>query len=332
MQSRPHPLLGAALGLVLLVALGLPALGLPALGLPQVRVMEGGSARLPLMSGTTETPDPAGPQVIAHRGASGHAPEHTLAAYDLAVRMGADFLEPDLQMTADGVLVAFHDATLDRTARGPQEHCTGPIRERTLAELRDCDVGSWFNERFPDRADPAFVGLGIPTLEELFQRYGASVRWYPETKNPDERLPGQPSMEEVLLDLLHAYDLRDPAVERGQVLIQSFSPASLRRLQELDPDLPLVRLLRSSDATPETLGAVLDAVAEYAGGVGPNRALVDAAFMDAARARSLVVHPWTVNDPAEMDRLLSLGVDGIFSDFPDVLVARIRAQAAEGEG
>jgi len=246
--------------------------------------------------------------------------------------MGADFLEPDLQMTADGVLVAFHDATLDRTARGPSTYCTGPIRERTLAELRDCDVGSWFNERFPDRADPAFVGLRIPTLEELFQRYGASVRWYPETKNPDERLPGQPPMEEVLLDLLHAHDLRDPAVERGQVLIQSFSPASLRRLQELDPELPLVQLLRASDATPETVDAVLDAVAEYAVGVGPNRALVNEAFMDAARARGLVVHPWTVNDPVEMDRLLSFGVDGIFSDFPDVLGARIRAWAEAGDG
>ncbi len=172
------------------------------------------------------------PQIIAHRGASGHAPEHTLAAYDLAVAMGADFLEPDLQMTADGVLVAFHDATLDRTARGPANLCTGPVRERTLAEIRSCEVGSWFNERFPDRADPDFVGLRVPTLDDLFERYGATVRWYPETKNPDERLPGQPSMEETLLALLDAHDLRDAAVEREQVLIQSFSPASLRRIRE----------------------------------------------------------------------------------------------------
>jgi glycerophosphoryl diester phosphodiesterase len=270
------------------------------------------------------------PQVIAHRGASGHAPEHTLAACDLAVAMGADFLEPDLQMTADGVLVAFHDATLDRTARGPVDGaatnvCTGPIRERTLAEIRSCDVGSWFNERYPDRANPDFVGLRIPTLDELFERYGAAVRWYPETKNPDERLPGQPSMEEALLELLHAHDLRDAAVERGQVLIQSFSPASLRRIRELDPELPLVQLLRAESVSPETLDAVLDEVATCAVGVGPNRALVDAPFMDAARARGLVVHPWTVNDPAEMDRLLALGVDGIFSDFPDVLRERIEA-------
>lgn len=268
---------------------------------------------------------PERPQVIAHRGASGHAPEHTLAAYDLAVAMGADFLEPDLQMTADGVLVAFHDATLDRTARGPAEACTGPIRERTLAEIRRCDVGSWFNERYPDRADPAFVGLGIPTLEELFERYGTSVRWYPETKNPDERLPGQPSMEETLLALLHAHDLRDAAVERGQVLVQSFSAASLLRMRELDPELPLVQLLRARSVRRWSVNRVLDEVADYAAGVGPNRVLVNARFMRAARARGLAVHPWTVNDPAEMDRLLALGVDGIFSDFPDLLRERIDA-------
>ncbi len=270
--------------------------------------------------------DPEPPLNIAHRGASGHAPEHTVAAYDLAIEMGADVLEPDLQMTADGILVAFHDATLDRTARGPVPLCTGPIGERTLAQLRQCEVGSWFNERHPDRANPDFVGLPIPTLDELFTRYGASVRWYPETKSPEEA----PGMEEALLALLHAHDLRDRAASEGLVLIQSFSPASLRRMHALDPGLPLVQLLRVRDATPETLPEVLDRVAEYAVGVGPNRALVDAGFMEAARARGLFVHPWTVNEAHEMDRLLALGVDGIFSDFPDVLGRRI--EAARGAG
>ncbi len=266
------------------------------------------------------------PLVIAHRGASGHAPEHTLAAYDLAVRMGADILEPDLQMTADGHLVAFHDETLDRTARGPRGNCTGLVRERTLAQLRTCEVGSWFNERFPDRADPAFDGLRIPTLDELFRRYGASVRWYPETKFPESA----PGMEEALLELLVRHDLRDRAASDGLVLIQSFSPASLRRFRELDPGLPLVQLLGRDAVTPETLGAVLDEVAGYAQGVGPSRFLVDAGFIEAARTRDLFVHPWTVNDPSEMDRLIDLGVDGIFSDFPDRLLERVEAAGAGG--
>lgn len=267
---------------------------------------------------------PMTPLVIAHRGASGHAPEHTFAAYDLAIRMGADVLEPDLQMTADGHLVAFHDETLDRTARGPAGVCTGPVRERTLAELRQCEVGSWFNERFPDRADPAFVGERIPTLDELFARYGASVRWYPETKEPE----ANPGMEEALLALLHRHDLRELAVSEGRVLIQSFSPASLQRIRALDPDLPLVQLLPRTAVTPETpVEALLAQVVGWADGVGPNRALVDAAFMAAAQAHGLFVHPWTVNDAEEMDRLLALGVDGIFSDFPDRLRARVEAWA-----
>jgi glycerophosphoryl diester phosphodiesterase len=266
------------------------------------------------------------PLVIAHRGASGHAPEHTLAAYDLAVRMGADVLEPDLQMTADGHLVAFHDGALDRTARGSGGLCTGPVRARTLTQLRGCEVGSWFNDRNPDRADPAFEGLRIPTLDELFGRYGASVRWYPETKSPEEA----PGMEEALLALLDRHDLRDRAVSDGLVLIQSFSADSLRRLRALDPGLPLVQLLPRGSVTPDTLDTVLDEVAGWARGVGPNHALVDEAFMTAARARGLFVHPWTVNDPADMDRLLALGVDGIFSDFPDRLRERIEAITPEG--
>lgn len=261
------------------------------------------------------------PLIIAHRGASGHAPEHTLPAYDLAVEMGAHVLEPDLQMTRDGVLIAFHDATLDRTARGPAEFCTGPVRERTLAEIRECDVGSWFNERFPERADPAFEGLQVVTLDELFLRYGDRVRWYPETKQPEDN----PGMEEALLELIHRHGLRDAAVERGQVLIQSFDPASLQRLRGLDPELPLVQLLPRQALADRSAMEVLEAVSGYAQGVGPNHALVDADFMEAARANSLFVHPWTVNDAGIMDRLLDLDVDGIFTDFPDILAERIAA-------
>jgi len=276
---------------------------------------------LPESSGPSSASGDAVPLIIAHRGASGHAPEHTLPAYDLAVEMGAHVLEPDLQMTRDGVLIAFHDATLDRTARGPAEFCTGPVRERTLAEIRQCDVGSWFNERFPERADPAFEGLQVVTLDELFLRYGDRVRWYPETKQPEDN----PGMEEALVELLHRHGLRDAAVERGQVLIQSFDPESLQRLRALDPALPLVQLLPRQALVDRTAAEVLEAVSAYAQGVGPNHTLVDAGFMEAARANGLFVHPWTVNDAGIMDRLLDLDVDGIFTDFPDLLAERIAA-------
>lgn len=264
--------------------------------------------------------------IVGHRGASGHAPEHTIASYDLAVRLGADYIEPDLQLTRDGVLVALHDATLDRTARGPAASCVGRVIDRSLAELRACDVGAWFNERFPERARAAYVGQRVPTLDALLARYGTRVGYYVETKNPDEA----PGMEEALLALLDRHGLRSHAHERRLVLVQSFSPASLRKLHALDASLPLVQLFGGADSTSERIRARLDDVAAYAIGIGPPRRAVDEALVVAARARGLVVHPYTVNEAGEMRRLLALGVHGMFTDFPDRLDSLARAVPAGG--
>src|SRR5829696_7875139 len=171
---------------------------------------------------------------IGHRGASGFAPEHTIPAYDLALELGADYIEQDLQMTRDGVLVALHDDTLDRTARGLKGNCTGPVIEKTLKQIKTCDVGTWFNETYPQYAKPEYVGLKIPTLEEIFQRYGTGVNYYIETKNPESA----PGMEGELLRPMEKYGLTNPAVAKWQVLIQSFSPASLQKVHALDPSLP----------------------------------------------------------------------------------------------
>ena len=254
---------------------------------------------------------------IAHRGASGLAPEHTFPAWDRAVRAGADYIEQDVQLTRDGVLVVLHDDTLDRTARGPANNCTGTVRTKTYAQLRTCDVGSWFNERYPQRARPAYVGLQIPTLAQVFERYGHAVDYYIETKSP--HLAGGLA-ERELLRLLDVYDLRDAAVTDAKVLIQSFSPASLAAIAALDPALPLVQLLVTVPPA-SSRDMVLDAVAEYAVGVGPSAAGVDAAFVTAAHDRCLAVHPYTVDDPQQLRELLNAGVDGIFTNRPDTLQA-----------
>ncbi len=269
--------------------------------------------------GTTAAEDPveeAGPLVIAHRGASGYAPEHTFAAYDLALEQGADLIEQDLQMTVDGVLVVLHDDVLDRVARGPVAACTGPVAEKTLAQIRQCDVGSWFNEAYPDRADPAFVGLTIPTMEDVLDRYGTDVRYYVEIKSPED----QPGMETTLLDLLDRAGIGGGG-GAGSVLIQSFSDDSLRVVHGLRPDLPLVQLLTPA----EPIGAATIAeISTYAQGVGPAKANVDAALVEAAHTNCLVVHPYTVDDPTEMAQLLAVGVDGMFTNVPDRLVATVR--------
>ena len=266
---------------------------------------------------------------VGHRGASGYAPEHTFTAYDLALRMGADYIEQDLQMTRDGVLVVLHDETLDRTARptaesGPGD-CTGLVRGKTLAQIKTCDVGSWFNEAYPQYARPEYVGLRIPTLEEVFQRYRKSVNYYIETKSPE----AAPGMEEELLRLMDEYGLTRPAAERWQVLIQSFSPASLQKVHALDPSLPLIQLFSGTE-TSETIRAKLDATAAYAVGIGPSKDDVDAELVGAAHARCLDVHPYTVNESAEMEGLIATGVDGMFTNFPDRLDAVLGESAIEG--
>lgn len=258
------------------------------------------------------TPSRDRPVVIAHRGFSAAAPEHTFAAWDLALDAGADYLEQDLQMTADGVLVVLHDDTLDRTARG--EGCTGPVRERTLAQLAGCDVGSWFNERWPDRARPEFVGLPIPTFREVLERYAGRARFYVETKNPSEA----PGMEQALVALLDEFGLLSSGDGPPRVIMQSFSPESLLTLGQIAPGLPRVQLLSDEYDAARTL-ELLPRIAFFAQGIGPWHGNVSAELIEAAAARGLLVHPYTVNEPERMAQLVSLGVDGMFTDRPDEL-------------
>lgn len=252
--------------------------------------------------------------VVAHRGASALAPEHTFAAYDLAIEQGADYLEQDLQLTADGVLVVLHDPFLDRTARGPKGRCTGPIAERTASDLEACEVGSWFNDANPLVANDAYATERIPTMAEVFDRYGSDVRYYIEIKSPAE----QPGIEEALLALLDDTEVAPIDGELPPIVIQSFSAESLRRIHAERPELPLVQLI-SATAGPALDDATLDDIATYAVAVGPPKALVNQALVTAANDRCLDVHPYTVDDPAEMADLLALGVGAMFSNAPEVL-------------
>lgn len=238
-------------------------------------------------------PPPPAVAIIAHRGASGHAPEHTFAAYDRAIELGADYLEQDLQVTSDGELVVLHDDTLDRTTDGE-----GRVDEHTLQQLQQLDAGTWFA--------PEFAGERVPTLDEVLTRYGHSQRYYIETKAAN--------IEERLTELLARHGLIEPAATAWQVLIQSFSAASLRRMRELEPRLPLIQLVSHHD--PALLDR-LDEVSEYAAGIGPSRALVTPDLVRAAHARGLAIHPYTTDDPDELQRLADLGVDGIFTNRPE---------------
>jgi glycerophosphoryl diester phosphodiesterase len=258
---------------------------------------------------------------IGHRGASAYAPEHTFAAYDLALEQGADYIEIDLQMTADGVLIAMHDKTLNRTADAPEgvpeQYCRGLVSKKTLEQIKMCDVGSWFSPEYADEQ--------IPTLEEIFQRYGTSVNYYIETKNPE----AAPGMEEELLRLMGEYGLIEPAAENWQVLIQSFSAESLMKIHELEPSLPLIQLYWAG--TSKSIQRDLDAVSAYAVGIGPYKQDVDAALVEAAHEHCLAIHPYTVNTVEEMEALIALGVDGMFTNNPNLLEGVLGDAALSGE-
>lgn len=266
-----------------------------------------GSSTQPAITGTLSPSGKLRQLVIAHRGASGHAPEHTLAAYDLALAMGADYIEQDIALTLDGVLVCLHDDSLDRTARGDAANCTGQVASKTLAQLKTCDMGSWFNETYPERARAEYVGQVMPTLEEVFQRYG-QVNYYIETKTLGSPRP----MEQELLRLINQYNLREGAVTRRQVLVQSFTPESLQRMRALDAQLPLIQLLFGG-----TNAAVIESAAQYSFGIGPPTGDATAANIASAHAAGLAVHPYTVNETADLQSIGDLCVDGLFTNFPD---------------
>lgn len=255
--------------------------------------------------------------IIAHRGASACAPEHTFAAWDLALEMRADYLEQDLQMTRDGQLIVMHDDRLDRTVTGGPR---GRVLDHALADLRACDVGSWFNRVRPARARSEYAGQPIPTLDEVFGRYAGRACFYVETKKPAQA----PGMERALIDLIDRHGLRAAAAREWRVLIQSFSERSLRMLHGLDASLPLIQLIPPGPLPrrrPRGLApARLHRIAQYAVGIGPYYRNVNAALVTAAATHCLDVHPYTVNRPVSMKRLADAGVAGMFTDAPDLLL------------
>ena len=271
---------------------------------------------------------------VGHRGSSGLAPEHTIASYDLALEDGADYIEQDLRMTKDGVLVVLHDEDLDRTTRGPAENCTGPVSEKTLAQVKTCDVGSFFNERYPEYARDEYEGQKIPTLEEVFRRYGTETNYYIETRSSEASLgnPGiddSSGIEEELLRLMDEYGLSEPAAGGWRVLIQSFVPASLSEIHAQYPSLPLVQLY-SDEETKATIRADLEAAGAYAIGVGPSMDDVDRGLVESAHDRCLAVHPYTLAVEPDMRDLVDLGVDGMFTDFPNRLEEVLGEEAVDG--
>lgn len=252
---------------------------------------------------------PFKPINISHRGASGHAPEHTFPAYELAEMMAADYIELDLQMTKDGQLLAMHDESLGRTTTGE-----GLVKDFTLKQIKKYDAGSWFNQAYPEKAKPEYLGQQVPALREIFERYGRYSRFYIETKSPEI----YPGMEEKLLELLAEYNLIGDNVPPGKVLIQSFSPESLKKIHEIDDSIPLIQLL-SYYAPAVITDREIAKIKSYAVGIGMHYTAISPGYVKKVRDSGLLIYPYTVNESADMEMLMDWGVSGMFTNYPDRL-------------
>ena len=293
---------------------------------------------------------PASPLIIGHRGACGYLPEHTLESYQLAIDMGADFIEPDLVATQDGVLIARHEPWLGQStdiASHPEFASRKTRRVVDGVEIFDwfaCDL-TWAEMQtlrarqiMPQRDQSHNGRYGIPSYAQILQlaasestRLDRTIGTYPETKHPSwQRSIGLP-LEETLLALLADYGYRTAA---APVIIQSFESGNLQMLRRQTG----VRLMQLIDEKPQQAdwlsAAGLARIASYADGIGPWKGHILGSHLVAdAHLAGLFVHPWPFRQEqqfwavgmhsaeAEYQAFFAAGVDGVFSDFADKAVA-----------
>ena len=297
---------------------------------------------MPVRSRREPVRPPDRPLVVAHRGASEEAAEHTLAAYVAAIAAGADALECDVRLTRDGHLVCVHDRTVNRTSDG-----RGVVSEFDLAQLERLDFSSWRGD-LPDSADqllgdsPYLTGVapdrlasgGVLTLSHLLDLVtdavtgsGRPLRLLIETKHPT-RYGGL--VEKQLVELLARYgwagppgppeSLREPADPDNPVVVMSFAPTALRRVKLLAPRIPTVLLMeRLVPRLPKGLLPTGVAVA------GPDVSLLraDPGFVARAHQRGHRVYVWTVDTPADVEFVTGLGVDAVITNRPASVLSQI---------
>lgn len=270
-----------------------------------------------------------GPMIIAHRGASGYAPENTMAAFELADRLGADFIELDIRMSKDGELVVIHDKTVDRTTNK-----AGYVHDYTLRELKGMDAGSFFSAKYADET--------IVTLEEVIYAFAGRIGILIEIKDPQL----YPGIEEKLAKMVRRYELIQDIAGIGVggilgkegtggtegsggrggyeeiansedalgIIIQSFDFESMRRMHTLLPEIPVAVLIHA-DQHPLT-DDTLDKLASYASSINISHDLLNEELVREVHERNRKVMAWTIRKDQDMERMRKLGVDGIITDYP----------------
>ncbi len=271
-------------------------------------------------------------QAIAHRGASGYAPEHTPAAYALAMKQQADFVEPDLAVSKDNVLFCMHDDTLERTTnvadvfpdrasadahgRQPGKHWLG--NDFTMAEIQRLDAGKWFK--------PEFAGQRIQTFQEAIDLVRGKAGLYPELKSPELYKARGVDQVKLFVDLIRRNGLEQAeSLKTTPLIIQSFDEEAIRRVSV---DLPTVPRVFLTSKDEDVTDVRLHALAKFATGIAPEKVVIarHPEMVARAHAAGLTVTAWTFKADdttypsvrAEMSHFLyDLGIDALFTNNPD---------------
>ncbi|WP_461369797.1 glycerophosphodiester phosphodiesterase [Candidatus Darwinibacter acetoxidans] len=232
---------------------------------------------------------------LGHRGAPEAAPENTISSFLAAEALGAHGIELDVMLSRDGEIAVIHNYELDATTSGK-----GPVKDYTMAELKQLDAGSWFHE--------AFAGERIPTLQEVIEIIDPQTLINIELKTES---PATDGLEQAVVKVIQEHDLYD------RVVVSSFNPIALLRVKWADKKIP-VGLLYAPDL-PRFLseGWFIPLLRPEA--LHPEIRMVDEKYMEWARKKGYRVNVWTVNEAADLKRMLDLGVDGIITDRPDLL-------------
>src|SRR5271155_6062440 len=256
------------------------------------------------------------PFVVAHRGASASRPEHTLAAYDLALKEGADGVECDVRLTRDGHLVCVHDRRLDRTSTG-----AGLVSTMTLAQLRELEYGAWHDSWRPDGTQGDTSLLTFEALVALVLDWKRPVKLFIETKHP---VRYGALVESKVLALLHRFGIAAPAsADRSRAVVMSFSAAALWRVRRAAPLLPTVLLGRSHRYLSSSAASTVGATA-----VGPSLATLreHPELVDRAAAQGRALYCWSADDYQDVKFCRDVGVAWLATHPP----GRVKAWLEDG--
>lgn len=249
--------------------------------------------------------------IVGHRGASAYVPENTLESFALAEQLDADYVELDIHLTADDQVVVMHDSDVDKTT-----DTEGDILSFTLEELKELSAD--FSDDDDKTVDSETEGnYEVPTLREVLDEFSEKLRFVVELKDPARYI----GIEEKLVMIMEEYDLVGwNEDDYAKALVHSFDEPGLKKVHELKEEIPLLQLIKfEEDEEAELSDKEIEALKEYAIGVGITYEAMTKKFVDRMHDNDLIVHAYTVNDKDVAIKMKEMGVNGIHTDKPDIM-------------